>query len=167
MNPNAELITRFYTAFGQLDYETMKACYHAEAEFSDPVFPDLRGKQVGLMWTMLCLKAKDFSIRFSDVVADDARGSANWVARYTYSGSGRVVTNEIHAEFEFRDGLIFRHRDTFNLHRWLGMAMGPGRLVDGLAAADAGQGPSRRRRGSGEIQRDTGARMNGSALTAD
>jgi len=36
-----------------------------------------------------------------------------------------MVINKIHAEFEFRDGLIFRHRDAFNLHRWLGMALGP------------------------------------------
>jgi ketosteroid isomerase-like protein len=125
MHQNAELITRFYTAFGRLDYKTMRACYHADAEFSDPVFPKLRGKEIGLMWQMLCAKAKDFSLTFSDVTADDARGSANWVAKYRYSGSGRVVTNQIHADFEFRDGLIIRHRDTFNLHRWLGMALGP------------------------------------------
>ncbi len=93
--------------------------------FSDPVFPDLHGREIGMMWKMLCLKAKEFSIQFSDVAADDARGSANWVAHYRYSGSGRMVINKIHAEFEFRDGLIVRHHDVFNLHRWLGMALGP------------------------------------------
>ena len=125
MHPNAELITRFYDAFCRLDYETMRACYHAEGEFSDPVFPDLRGPQIGLMWQMLCLKAKEFSITFDEVAADDARGSAHWVARYRYSASGRVVVNDIHADFEFRDGLILRHRDTFDLHRWLAQALGP------------------------------------------
>ena len=138
MNPNAEVITRFYDAFCRLDYETMGACYHAEAQFSDPVFPDLRGSQIGMMWKMLCLKAKEFSVICRDVTADDARGSANWVARYRYSGSGRLVINQIHAEFEFRDGLIFRHRDAFNLHRWLGMAMGPvGRLLGWLPPMQA------------------------------
>jgi ketosteroid isomerase-like protein len=133
MHPNAELITRFYDAFCRLDYETMKACYHADAEFSDPVFRDLRGKQIGLMWQMLCLKAKEFSITFSEVTADDARGSAHWVARYRYSGSGRIVVNDIRAEFEFRQGLIFRHRDTFDLHRWLSQALGPmGKLLGWL-----------------------------------
>jgi ketosteroid isomerase-like protein len=125
MSSNAELLTRFYTAFGQLDYATMAACYHPEAEFSDPVFPDLHGPQIGSMWKMLCLAAKEFSVTFSDVTADDARGSANWIARYRYSKTGREVVNRIHADFEFRDGLIFRHRDTFDLHRWLGMALGP------------------------------------------
>lgn len=125
MPPNAELITRFYTAFQRLDPAGMKACYHADAIFSDPVFPELRGRQVGAMWTMLCAAAKDFELTFSDVSADDTRGSANWVARYAFSKTGRKVTNRIHADFEFRDGLILRHRDTFNLHRWMGMALGP------------------------------------------
>ena len=125
MHPNAELIRRFYSAFAQLDFATMAACYHPEAEFSDPVFTDLRGKQIDMMWKMLCLKAKEFSVTFSVVAADDARGSAKWVARYRYSGSGRIVTNHVDADFEFRDGLIIKHRDTFSLHRWLGMALGP------------------------------------------
>ncbi len=125
MHPNAELITRFYTAFQRLDPATMRACYQADATFSDPVFPALRGPQVGAMWTMLCTAAKDFQLTFSDVTADDARGSANWEARYAFSKTGRAVTNRIHADFEFRDGLILRHRDTFDLHRWMGMALGP------------------------------------------
>ncbi len=125
MHPHADLITRLYTAFQRLDPEAMKACYHADATFSDPVFPELRGPQVGAMWTMLCTAAKDFKLTFSDVTADDSRGSANWVAVYAFSKTGRTVTNRIHAEFEFRDGLILRHRDSFDLHRWMGMALGP------------------------------------------
>jgi len=66
MHPNAELITRFYSAFAKLDHASMAACYHPDAEFSDPVFPDLHGRQIGMMWKMLCLKAKEFSIQFGD-----------------------------------------------------------------------------------------------------
>ena len=125
MHPNAKLITRFYTAFQQLDYTTMQSCYHRDAEFSDSVFTKLQGQQVGAMWHMLCSAAQDFSLTFSDVEADEARGSANWMAQYKFSRTGRMVTNRIHADFEFRDGLILRHRDTFDLHRWMGMALGP------------------------------------------
>lgn len=147
MHPNAELITRFYEAFQRLDHVAMKACYHPEATFSDPVFPDLRGPQVGEMWHMLCAAAKGFALTFSDVEADNSRGAANWEARYAYSKTGRNVINRIHADFEFRDGLLFRHRDTFSLHRWMGMALGPvGSLLGWLppmqakvrAAASAG-----------------------------
>ncbi len=38
MHPNAELIHRFYTAFGGRDHETMAGCYHDDAVFGDPVF---------------------------------------------------------------------------------------------------------------------------------
>ena len=133
MHPNAELITRFYDAFCRLDYETMRSCYHPEAEFSDPVFPDLKGKQIGLMWQMLCVAAKEFTITFSEVTADDERGSAHWLARYRYSKTGRIVVNDIHAEFAFRNGLIIRHRDNFDLHRWLSQALGaPGKFLGWL-----------------------------------
>ena len=138
MHPNAELITRFYSALQRLDGDAMAACYHDEAEFSDPVFPALHGLQIGMMWRMLCRRAKDFSVTFGDVVADDTRGSAKLVARYRYSKTGRMVVNEIHSEFEFRDGLIWRQRDAFNLHRWMGMALGPvGTLLFWLPALQA------------------------------
>ncbi len=47
MHPNAELIHRFYTAFGRRDHETMATCYRADAEFSDPVFQHLEGPEIG------------------------------------------------------------------------------------------------------------------------
>ena len=49
-HPNAELITRFYQAFQQLDAETMASCYSEGVQFSDPVFTDLRGAEAGDMW---------------------------------------------------------------------------------------------------------------------
>ena len=41
---NAELLNKFYTAFANLDAETMASCYHENAEFDDPAF-SLRGKK--------------------------------------------------------------------------------------------------------------------------
>lgn len=44
----------------------------------------------------------------------------------------RKVHNVIDARFEFRDGLIIRHVDTFNFHRWASRALGtPGKLFGG------------------------------------
>ncbi len=124
MHPNAQLLQRFYEAFQRRDGETMAACYHPDAQFSDPVFTDLRGAQVGAMWRMLCGRARDLDVSFRDVQADAAQGSAHWEARYTFS-TGRRVHNRIEAAFEFRDGLILRHRDRFDLWRWTRMALGP------------------------------------------
>lgn len=125
MHPNAALIARYYTAFARRDARGMIDCYHPDVHFSDAVFPDLRGPQAGAMWRMLCERAQDLRIVFSDVVADETAGSARWEAWYTFTGTGRPVHNRIAARFEFRDGRIIRHRDTFPFWRWAAQALGP------------------------------------------
>jgi ketosteroid isomerase-like protein len=121
---NAALIERFYAAFARRDAAGMIACYHAQVTFSDPVFTALDARGVATMWRMLCERGKDLAIVATDVVADEATGRAHWVANYTFSGTGRHVTNRIDAAFEFRDGLIARHVDRFSLWRWSAMALG-------------------------------------------
>lgn len=134
MHANAELITCFYTAFQKRDGKAMAACYHPEVEFSDPVFADLKGARAKAMWIMLCERAQDLSIEFSKVSADDSVGGAHWDAWYLFSATGRTVHNIIDARFEFRDGLIIRHHDTFDFHRWAGQALGlSGKLLGGTA----------------------------------
>jgi ketosteroid isomerase-like protein len=130
MHTNAQLLTGFYEAFQRQDGAAMAACYHADAHFTDPVFPDLRGDGPGAMWRMLCGQAKDLTIEFSGIDADDATGSAHWEAHYTFSMTGRKVHNIIDAAFTFQDGLILRHVDTFDFWRWSRMALGaPGLLL--------------------------------------
>lgn len=124
MHPNTALIERFYTAFQRRDAAGMNACYHPEVLFSDPVFPELRGARAGAMWQMLCERGTDLSIEFSAVSADDRTGRAHWDARYSFSQTGNQVLNRIDASFEFRDGLIWRHRDDFDLYRWARQALG-------------------------------------------
>jgi ketosteroid isomerase-like protein len=125
VHPNAALIERFYRAFQARDAAAMAACYHPDVVFSDPAFPELRGREAGAMWAMLCGRAKDLKIEFGDVHADDARGNAHWEARYTFSPTGRRVHNVIDATFEFRDSLIVRHVDRFGFWRWARQALGP------------------------------------------
>ncbi len=121
---NTELITRFYQAFQQLDAETMASCYTEDVRFSDPVFTDLRGREAGDMWRMLCTRAKDFSLTFDGVAADEHSGKARWVATYVFSQTGNTVVNHIEASFVFRDGKIVEHRDSFDLWRWARQALG-------------------------------------------
>ena len=125
MHDHSNLINRFYSAFSERDADTMAASYTEDAHFSDPVFPDLRGPQVGAMWKMLCGQASDLKVEHSGVSADASSGRAQWQAWYTFSATGRSVHNQITARFEFRDGLICRHVDTFPLWRWTRMALGP------------------------------------------
>ncbi|MGE0876255.1 MAG: nuclear transport factor 2 family protein [Burkholderiales bacterium] len=127
----AELITAFYAAFARRDAAAMRACYHPEVVFSDPVFGELSGEHAGEMWAMLCSRAKDLAISCSGVSADAGEGSARWEATYTFTHTGRRVHNVIDARFRFRDGLIVRHDDHFDLYRWSRMAFGPAGVLLG------------------------------------
>ncbi|MBX7218715.1 MAG: nuclear transport factor 2 family protein [Blastocatellia bacterium] len=130
MHPNEEVITRFYTAFQNKDHQTMAACYDDDVEFSDPVFRNLRGVEARAMWQMLLERGTDLTITFSNVKATDDTGSADWVAVYTFSKTKRRVRNVIHADFQFKDNKIVYHRDSFDLWKWAGMALGPvGKLL--------------------------------------
>lgn len=123
MHPNARTIESFYTAFQERDAETMANAYHPNATFSDPVF-ELRGDEIGDMWRMFCTNGDDLHVTFSDPMADDARGTARWAARYTFKPTGRPVHNVIDAEFAFKDGLVVAHRDSFDLPSWARQALG-------------------------------------------
>jgi len=118
------LIDTFYRAFAQRDSETMAACYHADAEFEDGAFR-LQGSACGDMWRMLCTRGKDLKIEFRDIQVEGDHGSAHWEAWYTFSGTGRQVHNIIDAEFQFKDGKIFRHHDHFDFWGWSRQALGP------------------------------------------
>jgi ketosteroid isomerase-like protein len=125
------LIRQFYSAFQRRDYVTMQSLYHPDAVFSDPVFPDLPGKEVKAMWEMLLTSAKDLKVEFNEVSADQYTGRCNWDAWYTFSKTGRPVHNQIKAQFEFRDNLIYRHTDTFDLWKWSRQALGLSGLLLG------------------------------------
>jgi ketosteroid isomerase-like protein len=124
MHANAALLEKFYSAFQRLDAETMASCYASDIQFSDPVFPNLQGNEAADMWRMLTSKAQDFSLVFDGISADDKNGQAHWIATYTFSQTGRVVVNDIHARFIFRNGKIIRHQDHFDLWKWSRQALG-------------------------------------------
>ncbi len=130
MHPNEKLIEAFYTSFKSSDPAGQIACYAPDVEFSDPVFPRLKGKRAMAMWAMLGERKADPNDRwFENVKADDARGSAHWEAKYKFPLNGRPVHNKIDAQFEFRDGKIVKHTDTFDFWKWSQMALGlPGML---------------------------------------
>ena len=124
MHANELLIQQFYSAFQQLDAETMATCYAEDVQFSDPVFTNLQGPEASDMWRMLTSKAQNFSLMFDGVRANDQSGQAHWIATYTFSQTGRTVVNDIHASFIFKDGKIVRHQDHFNLWKWAHQALG-------------------------------------------
>ncbi len=129
MHDNERLVRSLYEALGRGDGEGMSGCYTSGASFSDPVFPALAGAEVGDMWRMLCARAGGIRVEVAHIIADEATGSADWQAWYSFSATGRTVHNRVHAEYRFRDGRIFTHVDDFDLWRWSRQALGlPGAL---------------------------------------
>ena len=125
MNANEVLITQFYTAFSQQNANGMIACYHPEIEFEDPAFGKLKGDDVRAMWKMLLANNKTgIDIRFYNVKSDDTIGCANWIATYIFTKTKRKVINRIAAKFEFKEGLIIKHKDDFDLWNWSKQALG-------------------------------------------
>ena len=124
MHPNETLIQKFYACFQKRDYQGMAECYHDEGEFSDAVFVKLKGSRAKAMWRMLCERGKDLEITVTGIRADDKEGKAHWEARYTFSQTGRKVHNKIDALFQFVNGKIIEHQDSFGLWKWAGMALG-------------------------------------------
>jgi ketosteroid isomerase-like protein len=129
--PPKDLIAQFYAAFAECAGERMAGCYAPEASFTDPVFGTLDGREAGAMWRMLTGQAVDLRIELLDHDADDERGSAHWLAHYTFSQTGRAVTNDVRASFRFADGLIAEHIDDFNFYRWARQALGPQGVILG------------------------------------
>jgi ketosteroid isomerase-like protein len=122
---NQATIERLYDALDRADGETMAGCYTPDATFSDPVFPDLEGSEVGDMWRMLCERSTDLSVKLAEHSAGEDSGHAHWIATYTFR-TGRHVVNDIQAEFRFGDdGRIAEHRDSFDLWKWSRQAIGP------------------------------------------
>lgn len=132
---SAELLKKFYSAFANLDAQTMAGCYHENAVFLDPAFALDGKKEVVAMWTMLCTAVKEkgrdvWQLDFSGIEADDVQGKAHWEPRYRFSATGRMVHNIVDAKFTFKDGLIIAHHDHFDFWRWSKQALGtPGLLL--------------------------------------
>ena len=130
MSDNKQLVTKFYTAFQQLDYAAMNSCYSDDIVFFDPVFGLLKGSEVNCMWEMLCKNAKNFSLTFGNINAlDNEYNTCDWVATYTFSRTGKMVVNKVKANMLIGNGKILEHSDAFSLHQWNTQAFGlAGRL---------------------------------------
>jgi ketosteroid isomerase-like protein len=82
------------------------------------------------MWRMLTSRSDDLRVELHEHDADETSGTAHWIAHYTFTQTGRSVTNDVQARFRFQDGLIAQHEDSFSFPRWSRQALGtPGLLL--------------------------------------
>ncbi|TNE51262.1 MAG: nuclear transport factor 2 family protein [Deltaproteobacteria bacterium] len=122
---NAETVTKFYKAMQEGDFDTIMSLYHPDAEFSDPAFPGIKGDKLEGMWKLITNAEPD--IKFRDVKAnDDGTVTGHWDADYELL-KGNPIHNQIDSKFEFKDGKIIKHTDSFNFSKWADQAF-PGIL---------------------------------------
>jgi hypothetical protein len=72
------------------------------------------------MWRMLCERTHDLEV----VLLESDATTAHWAATYTFTGTGRRVSNDIRSRFAFEGELIRDQVDTFSLRRWGAQALG-------------------------------------------
>ena len=127
---NRDVVDTFYAALANGDGETMAGLYHPNCVFEDPAFGKLNGGDAGDMWRMLCSNATDLQVRHTIKSSTDTIVVTDWIAEYTFSPTGRSVTNNVTATMTFEDGKITDHRDRFNFWKWSAQALGtPGLLL--------------------------------------
>ncbi len=133
---NAETIKKFYTAMQNGDKKTIMSLYHPDATFSDPAFPNIKGKKLDSMWELITTSKPE--IQFRDVKAnDDGTVTGRWEADYELI-KGNPIHNKIDSKFEFdKDGKIIKHTDSFDFAKWADQAI-PG-LAGKLAGTRVGQ----------------------------
>jgi ketosteroid isomerase-like protein len=125
MLPNEMIIARLYAAFQQKNAAEMNRCYAENIAFSDPVFGLLQGDEVRSMWEMLCKNGKDLQLSFGNIqLLDEEYATCDWVAKYTFSKTGRRVVNKIKAHIRVENGIITEHTDAFDIYNWSRQALG-------------------------------------------
>jgi ketosteroid isomerase-like protein len=129
---NADLITELYSAMNRHDGEAMAGLYDPDGRFHDPAFGELSGAEAQDMWRMLTGRAEDLEVELVEHSAEGEVGTARWIARYTFTRTGRPVVNDVRARFRFAGGRIAEHDDSFSFWRWARQALGPAGLVLGL-----------------------------------
>lgn len=119
-------IHAFYDAFARGDADAMLAQYAPDVEFSDPVFGTLDAAEARAMWRMLIARANgQLRLMHHFVKASQDKGEADWEAWYPFSATGNFVHNTVHAEFQFKNGKIWRHHDSFDFAVWACQALAP------------------------------------------
>lgn len=125
MHSHAKLIQTLYESLDKHDHEAMASCYHPDATFEDIAFKLGGIKQIHAMWAMICRPEPEIKVTIikDSIHADNGTGEAKVVDVYKMS-NGNIVRNEIHSHFQFREGLIFSHRDVCDPEEWARQAIG-------------------------------------------
>lgn len=131
MTPSEKTIHQLYTSIANGAISEIQECYHSNVKFNDPIFGTLNGNEVPEMWKMLIEKSKGkLTIDYTIIKSNVHKGSAQWTATYTFGKKQRQIKNTIQSDFYFKEGLIIKQNDNFDIWTWAKQAFGfPGFLL--------------------------------------
>ena len=125
MTPSEKTIHQLYASIANGALSDIDTCYAHTVKFHDPVFGTLKGSEVPKMWKMLVERSKgNLAIEYTIIKSTAHKGSAQWIATYTFGKNKRLVKNTIQSEFHFKDGLIIKQNDDFDIWIWARQAFG-------------------------------------------
>lgn len=130
MTASVKTIHQLYTSIANGDVSKIDECYADNVKFHDPVFGFLTADEVPKMWKMLILKSnKNLDLDYKIIKITKHTAEVKWTAIYFFGKNKRQITNHIQSKFHFKEGLIVKQNDDFNIWKWSQQAFGlPGFL---------------------------------------
>ncbi len=124
MDFNHQLITDFFEAFKNKDFEKMNKCYFEEVQYFDPMFHFLNGKYVMLMLKHRYQHAKNFSLNCHII---EHLGSGYYTVKYEISYeyvNKKSIHLSVKSHIRIQNFLISEHSDAFSMHQFCRCAYG-------------------------------------------
>ncbi|MCX6293147.1 MAG: hypothetical protein NT127_02465 [Sphingobacteriales bacterium] len=119
MDFNHQLITDFFEAFKNKDFEKMSKCYFQEVQYFDPMFHFLNGNYVMLMWKHRYEHVENFSLNWHSI---EDLGSGYYTVKYeisyAYINKKRIQLS-VKSHIRIQNFLISEHSDAFSMHQFL------------------------------------------------
>ena len=130
MHPNVELIENFTRPSLAATMPACSRCYDPAVDFADPVFTVQANVHTpcGTCSSAEARPSRSPSTRFKPTTQVEARTGKRSII---FRRPKRPVLNIIDAEFKFRNGKIYWHRDHFDFWKWSRQALGTSGMLLG------------------------------------
>lgn len=113
-------VETFYKSLVGKDISGIRSVLSPKAEFSDPAYPHLKGKDVQSMWHLIT-ESDPLNIEYKIYKVEGSVVYGGWVADYELFG--RPIHNVIKSKFTVKNGKIVFHKDSFDFDRWSEQAL--------------------------------------------
>lgn len=123
MSKEAQIVKEFYKALSKGDYQKVNSLYHDDAKYRDEIF-DLRGKEINALWYTATRPEMNLIAHCKSLKVDGDRVTTDWNISYTIDTLNRKVELDETGVFQFQDGKIINHKDSYDFWSWCAQSLG-------------------------------------------